>query len=102
MTHSFPTTRIAVTLLLVLFCAAPTLAQSGRPGGGQGMSGNKGPKPKIARVFGTVKDADSGDALPFASVVVKSLRDSTVVEGTLTLEDGTFDLREIEVVRHFV
>ena len=31
-------------------------------------------------------------------MVVKSLRDSTVVEGT----DGTFDLREIEVGRHFV
>ena len=102
MTHFFPATRIAVSLLLVLFSAAPTLAQSGRPGGGQGKPGDKGPKPKIARVFGTVKDADSGDALPFASVVVKSLRDSMVVEGTLTLEDGSFDLREIEVGRHFV
>ena len=102
MTHFSPTTRIAVILLLVLLCAAPTLAQSGRSGGGQGRPEGKGPKPKIARVFGSVKDADSGDALPFASVVVKSLRDSMVVEGTLTLEDGSFDLREIEVGRHFV
>ncbi|MEC7949878.1 MAG: hypothetical protein VX190_00850, partial [Bacteroidota bacterium] len=102
MTHFSPTTRIAVTLLLILLCAAPTLAQSGRSSGGQGRPEDKGPKPKIARVFGSVKDADSGDALPFASVVVKSLRDSMVVDGALTLEDGTFDLREIEVGRHFV
>ena len=64
MTHSFSATRIAVNLLLALFCAGPALAQSGRPGGGQERPGDKGPKPKIARVFGTVKDADSGDAFP--------------------------------------
>ena len=48
---------------------------------------------------GTVLDANSGEALPFASVVVTSARDSSILGGVLTQEDGTFNLEEIEVGR---
>ena len=57
------------------------------------------PKPKIASVSGTVLDASSGEALPFASVVVTSARDSSILGGVLSQEDGTFNLGEIEVGR---
>ena len=57
------------------------------------------PKPKIAAVTGTVLDVSSGEALPFASVVVTSARDSSILGGVLSQEDGTFNLEEIEVGR---
>ena len=62
-------------------------------------TGEGRPKPKIAVVSGRVLDASSGKALPFASVVVTSVRDSSILGGVLSLEDGTFNLDEIEVGR---
>ena len=97
-----PFRRWALLALLTWITCLMTQAQTGRPQGGQGRPGEGGPKPKIGRVQGQVLDAESQEALPFASVVVMSLRDSSVVEGTLSGDDGTFDIREIEVGRHIL
>ena len=97
-----PFRRWALLTLLTWTTCLMTQAQTGRPQGGQGRPGEGGPKPKIGRVQGQVLDAESQEALPFASVVVMSLRDSSVVEGTLSGDDGTFDIREIEVGRHIL
>lgn len=76
------------------------MAQQGRPSASSGRPGADGPKPKIGRVVGTVTDADQGRALPFASVVLINARDSSVVEGVLSGEEGEFDMREVEIGRH--
>ena len=81
----------ALTWGLLLSLATP-VAWGQKPGEGR-------PKPKIAAVSGTVLDASSGEALPFASVVVTSARDSSILGGVLSQEDGTFNLEEIEVGR---
>ena len=96
-----PFFRTNVVVTLVLASTLSVQGQTGRPGGGKGRPGGpQGPKPKIGRALGKVIDASSSAALPFASVVLTSLRDSSVVEGTLTDDDGSFDLREIEVGRY--
>ncbi len=88
---------------LFMWGACPiSQAQTGRPQGGQGRPGGGGPKPKIGRVQGQVLDAETQMPLPFASVVVMSLRDSSVVEGTLSDDDGRFDLQEIAAGRHML
>jgi iron complex outermembrane recepter protein len=94
------TTAPLICLAVILGSGWTSLAQTGRPTGGQGRPGGEGPKPQIGRVFGRVLDASSGEALPYASVVLLSTRDSSVVEGALSGEDGKFDLREVEVGRH--
>ena len=68
------------------------MAWAQKPGEGR-------PKPNIAAVSGTVLDASSGEALPFASVVVTSARDSSILGGVLSQEDGTFNIEEVEVGR---
>lgn len=82
--------------------ALPSTAQDGRPPGSGGRPGGDGPKPKIARVVGSVTDAEHGQGLPFASVVLVSVRDSSVVEGALSGNAGEFDLRDVEVGRHIL
>ena len=81
----------ALTWGLLLSLAMP-VGWAQKPGEGR-------PKPKIAVVSGTVLDASSGEALPFASVVVTSARDSSILGGVLSQEDGTFNLEDIEVGR---
>ena len=75
--------------------ALPTqaLGQTGRPPGA-GRS-----KPKIAEVHGTVLDQDEQAPLPFASVVLISARDSSVLAGVMSDDQGRFDMTEVEVGR---
>ena len=90
-------------LALMLVISFAVKAQSDRSKAGQGRPGGAGgPKPKIARVHGQVVDASTGNPVPFASVVLVSMRDSSVVEGTLTDDKGAFDLREVEIGRHIL
>src|SRR5262245_60977464 len=48
-------------------------------------------------ITGTVKDAKTGKAIPFASVSVK---DVTPVIGTVTKEDGSFEIPEVPAGTH--
>lgn len=52
-------------------------------------------------IRGRVVDATNGDAIPYASVSVYSLRDSTMVDYAITTEDGMFVLKEVEKERDF-
>ena len=49
-------------------------------------------RPAIASVTGKVVDAKSAKAVPFASISLMSLRDSSIVSGQLADEEGTFSL----------
>ena len=82
---------VAVWLMGAL--PAQVWGQTGRPPG----AGRD--KPKIAEVHGTVLDQDEQAPLPFASVVLISTRDSSVVAGVMSDDQGRFDMTEIEVGR---
>lgn len=53
------------------------------------------PMPKIGKVYGTVKEAESGSAVPYAAVAVLSLRDSSLAGGGQTNEKGNFLIDEL-------
>ena len=57
-------------------------------------------RPEIASVSGTVVEADGISPIPFASVALLALRDSTIVAGQLANEDGTFYLTEIPIGKY--
>lgn len=88
----------ALYLLLLLF-SLQGFAQG--PGGGrQGMrrdSSGTGFRqmPKIGKVFGTVREAETNHSVPYAPVAVLSLRDSSIVGGGQTNEKGNFLIDEL-------
>lgn len=88
------------TLLFLLALLATSWGQTGQPSSRKGgPEGERGPKPKLVSVFGKVQDAQTQEALPFASVVVVSARDSSVLDGVLSSEDGAFRMEKVEVGR---
>jgi iron complex outermembrane recepter protein len=88
------------TLLFLLALLATSWGQTGPPSSRKGgPEGERGPKPKLVSVFGQVQDAQTQEALPFASVVVVSARDSSVLDGVLSSEDGAFRMEKVEVGR---
>lgn len=50
---------------------------------------------KVITLSGTVKDKDSGNAVPYANVTVKSSQKGGLIAGTITGEDGSFTLAHI-------
>ena len=78
----------ASTLLFFLTMVATSWGQTGPPSSRKGGPGaERGPKPKLVTLFGVVQDAETQEALPFASVVVVSARDSSVLDGVLSSEE---------------
>ena len=71
---------------------------SQRAGGPPGRYG--GEKPAICTVSGTVTEAAEGGAVPFASVALMSMRDSSIVAGQLAGDDGAFSLTELPFGRY--
>lgn len=55
----------------------------------------KGDKPAIGKISGTVLDAGTSQALEYSSVVIRSLRDSTKIYGSLVDEKGKFEINHI-------
>ncbi|MFW6352301.1 MAG: outer membrane beta-barrel protein, partial [Bacteroidota bacterium] len=52
-------------------------------------------RPKIGTLTGTILDKQSGEPLMFASVVLNTQSDSTLVSGAITNEDGKFTMEEL-------
>lgn len=46
-------------------------------------------------IKGCISDAKSGEPIPYASVSVHSLPDSTIVDFTITTDDGAFELKKV-------
>ena len=83
-------------ILCSLLLASPAWSQ--RAGGPPGRYG--GEKPAICSVSGTVTQAAEGGAIPFASVALMSMRDSSIVAGQLAGDDGAFSLTELPFGRY--
>ena len=91
------TMRLPIHLgALVLSFTIGFSALSQRPGGEL----NK--RPAIASVIGMVMDADGNKPVPFASIVLFSFRDSSVVTGQLANEKGLFALDNIPIGKYLL
>ncbi len=76
-----------LAFVALLFFAQSLSAQ--RPPQGQGGGAPQGPPP-TGTIKGVVFDSLTAEGIPFASVAVISARDSTVVAGVMTDENGRF------------
>ncbi len=84
--------------IILLITALGLSAQGGHSGGGM----NKGDMPKDAVVRGIVKDDQYKTAVKFANVVLFSARDSSVVEGVVCDENGSFEMTELAYGRYYI
>lgn len=85
------------SILRLLLCTALLLLtlqlDAQRPGGSFGGRGG-GPQIK-GTIRGEVIDADNGQAVEFATVVLLNASDSSQIDGTLTEVDGKFRMTEV-------
>ena len=80
------------SMMFLMASAALSQRPGGPPAGGQ--------RPANAEVTGMVVDAGTQKGIPFASVVLIRLQDSTITSGQLADENGGFVLTEIPMGRY--
>ncbi|MBD3636733.1 MAG: TonB-dependent receptor [Crocinitomicaceae bacterium] len=78
---------------LLLIAALFSIISFAQPPGG----GYKGERPKIGVLTGHITDKASGENIGFAKIVLLNRRDSSIVTGGLSTENGTFRIDEIPV-----
>ena len=69
-----------------------------RPEGG----GRGGERPEIGVLKGLVVDSETSEPIPFVTVSLLSFRDSSLVTGGLTGDDGVVDIDKIKVGKYWV
>ncbi|HEX7905465.1 MAG TPA: TonB-dependent receptor [Chitinophagaceae bacterium] len=57
---------------------------------------------KLVTVSGTVKSKSSKKGLPYATIMIKTVRDSAFVAGTVTNEEGRFTVANIKPANYFL
>ena len=93
--------RICLFFSVLIFSSLFLSAQ--RPGGEKG-----GQRPDMSKippegiVFGKVVDKTTGDPMEFTNVVLYSMRDSSIVIGTLTDEKGKFRMEKVRKFRKWI
>jgi outer membrane receptor protein involved in Fe transport len=85
--------------LLIILAVLIQNLQAQRPGGG-GPNASQMPPDGILK--GLIIDAESGVPMEYANVVIFSMRDSTIVAGTVTGSDGSFILEKVPFGRFYV
>ncbi len=85
--------RPIVSWIILCFILFAKTSWSQRSEGPPARSG--GERPSICTVTGTVADEGNGTAIPFASIALMSVRDSSIIAGQLAKEDGSFRLLEL-------
>lgn len=75
-------TTIVLFLLFILLFQAPKNVFAG--------SNASGDLPKDAKISGIIKDGSNNETIPYASVAIYSSKDSTLMTGTLSKDDGSF------------
>ncbi len=81
---------ITMVILNILFLSFVSFSQPG-----QGRRINPENLPKIGVLRGTIIDSETREPLMFASVVLSTVRDSTMVSGAITNEQGAFVMEEL-------
>lgn len=79
-----------------LHAQIPVMPATGA-GGRQGAANGQRPQnmPQIGHIYGKLVDASTKKPVPYASVALLKLRDSSVVTGMLTKENGEFSLESL-------
>jgi len=91
--------KFLMTLCLVVLVFGGIYAQ--RPEGmGQGQG--QGQTEKIGELKGVITDKSTGQVMPFANVVLYSKRDSSIVDGTITNDNGGFVFTKLPFGRFFL
>ena len=58
--------------------------------------------PKEAQITGVITDGTSNQTIPYASVAVYKSKDSTLVTGVLSKDDGTFNAEKLPYGKYFL
>ncbi len=82
------TLRILLSFFIIII-GNSSQAQGPGGGNGQGRAGGGQGRP-TAGVFGKVIDSKSNNPIPYATVALYKAKDSSLVSGTITKEDGRF------------
>jgi outer membrane receptor protein involved in Fe transport len=78
-----------------IYAQIPVMPATGA-GGRQGAGGQRPQNmPQIGHIYGKLVDAVTKKPVPYASVALMKLRDSSVVTGMLTKENGEFSLESL-------
>jgi len=89
-------TMVAVLLgIASLHAQIPAIPAGGAGGRGAAPNGQRQNMPQIGHVYGKLVDANTKKPVPYASVALLKLRDSSVVTGMLTKENGEFSLESL-------
>ena len=91
-------------VVLSLLCG---VVYAQRPSGGGGPPAGMGKMPpggfanapKIGRLYGKIVDADSKQPIPYASVAIMRGQKDSVVGGSLTAENGDFNIEQLPMGR---
>ena len=87
-----------VLFISILAISLSSFAQGGQ-GGGRGQGQNM---PKNGIIKGLVIDSQTKKPVPFATVAIFSKRDSSVVDGVMTSEDGTFIFENLKYGKYYL
>ncbi len=92
-----------MTLLFISLFTMLTAELYSQPGQGQGRRATEGgTPPKIGTLKGTIIDTETREPLMFASVVLNNERDSTMVSGAITTEEGSFIMEELPPGMYYI
>lgn len=99
MTKRISFERLSIFLMLILISGLSQI--SAQPGQGQ-RGGVEGELPRIGKLTGKVIESEEGNPLMYASIVLNTVKDSTMVSGAITREDGTFTMEELPPGTYFI
>ena len=80
--------------IAVLFSILLSGAYAQRPGGGN--------MPANGIITGTIQEYGTTNPMGYANVVLYSVKDSSIVSGSVTDMDGSFKLEKVKMGRHYL
>ena len=87
----------------LLFITIQLKSQESAPAGGRGGQRPEGGEmPKIGTIKGKIVDSETNEPLMFASVVLFSERDSTMISGAIADDKGFFEIKETPPGRFYL
>jgi outer membrane receptor protein involved in Fe transport len=100
--HSQSRLPLAAVIILALVAVGGLFAQPAPSDGGRGGQPGAGRVTAAGSITGQVYDADLNVPIEYANIVLRSLRDSSQVNGTVTDKSGHFTLPGVRPGRYFV
>ncbi|HEY4787355.1 MAG TPA: outer membrane beta-barrel protein [Bacteroidales bacterium] len=88
---------LIVSLFVVLFLLCFKMVSAQAPGRG----GFQGDMPKDASVNGKIVDESTGQPVQYASVALYRAKDSTLITGSMSNADGSFDVEQMPYGRYY-